>query len=127
MRISDGGSDLCASDLSSHRFRLPPRRTIGSSWVASAFKVEDGGVRPAVLVIADQRARCIGRKRGLARPRSTKEDRSIAVRANVGRTVHRYDTRRSEEHTPELHSLMGISYAVFRLQKKNQLPIDNKT
>src|SRR3546814_7573405 len=27
--------------------------------------------------------------------------------------------RRSEEHTSELQSLMRISYAVFRLQKKN--------
>src|SRR3546814_6749177 len=29
------------------------------------------------------------------------------------------DTRRSEEHTSELQSLMRISYAVFCLQKKN--------
>src|SRR3546814_4363070 len=31
--------------------------------------------------------------------------------------------RRSEEHTSELQSLMRISYAVFCLNKKNQLPI----
>src|SRR3546814_5223711 len=30
------------------------------------------------------------------------------------------DTRRSEEHTSELQSLMRISYAVFRLKKTNQ-------
>src|SRR3546814_1155164 len=29
---------------------------------------------------------------------------------------------RSEEHTSELQSLMRISYAVFCLQKKNQMP-----
>src|SRR3546814_8617185 len=29
---------------------------------------------------------------------------------------------RSEEHTSELQSLMRISYAVFCLKKKNQLP-----
>src|SRR3546814_4966448 len=29
------------------------------------------------------------------------------------------DTRRSEEHTSELQSLMRISYAVFCLKKKN--------
>src|SRR3546814_5492982 len=29
-------------------------------------------------------------------------------------------THRSEEHTSELQSLMRISYAVFRLQKKTQ-------
>src|SRR3546814_8792419 len=32
------------------------------------------------------------------------------------------DTRRSEEHTSELQSLMRISYAVFCLIKKNLLP-----
>src|SRR3546814_9807643 len=30
------------------------------------------------------------------------------------------DTRRSEEHTSELQSLMRISYAVFCLKKKNK-------
>src|SRR3546814_8711426 len=33
---------------------------------------------------------------------------------------------RSEEHTSELQSLMRISYAVYRLQKKNKYP-QNKT
>src|SRR3546814_1018771 len=32
-------------------------------------------------------------------------------------------TRRSEEHTSELQSLMRISYAVFCLKKKNKLNI----
>src|SRR3546814_4856465 len=32
---------------------------------------------------------------------------------------------RSEEHTSELQSLMRISYAVFRLKKKNQAQIHN--
>src|SRR3546814_10427987 len=31
---------------------------------------------------------------------------------------------RSEEHTSELQSLMRISYAVFRLKKKNKPPIN---
>src|SRR3546814_3939112 len=35
-------------------------------------------------------------------------------------------TRRSEEHTSELQSLMRISYAVFCLKKKNER-IDNHT
>src|SRR3546814_8844921 len=33
------------------------------------------------------------------------------------------DTRRSEEHTSELQSLMRISYAVFCLKKKNIINI----
>src|SRR3546814_1529714 len=32
---------------------------------------------------------------------------------------------RSEEHTSELQSLMRISYAVFCLKKKNNIPQDN--
>src|SRR3546814_8841781 len=32
------------------------------------------------------------------------------------------ETRRSEEHTSELQSLMRISYAVFCLKKKNKKP-----
>src|SRR3546814_4686351 len=35
----------------------------------------------------------------------------------------RMDTRRSEEHTSELQSLMRISYAVFGLKKKNQFTV----
>src|SRR3546814_4857417 len=35
-------------------------------------------------------------------------------------TVLASSTRRSEEHTSELQSLMRISYAVFCLKKKNQ-------
>src|SRR3546814_5770533 len=36
-----------------------------------------------------------------------------------GKTI-RWNTRRSEEHTSELQSLMRISYAVFCLKKKKQ-------
>src|SRR3546814_4099709 len=35
---------------------------------------------------------------------------------------HQRKATRSEEHTSELQSLMRISYAVFRLQKKNNTP-----
>src|SRR3546814_5951153 len=35
-------------------------------------------------------------------------------------------TRRSEEHTSELQSLMRISYAVFCLKKKNNTETNNK-
>src|SRR3546814_6762690 len=37
----------------------------------------------------------------------------------------RADHLRSEEHTPELQSLMRISYAVFCLKKKNTVHIKN--
>src|SRR3546814_5520731 len=46
--------------------------------------------------------------------------RSIAMGATGGTPMARAVlTRRSEEHTSELQSLMRISYAVFCLKKKN--------
>src|SRR3546814_6694700 len=52
------------------------------------------------------------------------EDRTISGREPVARRGARrqqrlFRSRRSEEHTSELQSLMRISYAVFCLQKKN--------
>src|SRR3546814_7440814 len=50
----------------------------------------------------------------------------VALPARRRDPVHRRDqrgadgTRRSEEHTSELQSLMRISYAVFCLKKKKQ-------
>src|SRR3546814_10767060 len=40
-------------------------------------------------------------------------------------SISRPDSRRSEEHTSELQSLMSISYAVFCL-KTNKKPTENK-
>src|SRR3546814_2673010 len=41
------------------------------------------------------------------------------VRRLIPRNIQLRSTRRSEEHTSELQSLMRISYAVFCLKKKN--------
>src|SRR3546814_2249292 len=43
----------------------------------------------------------------------------------IARRLERRDAlfQRSEEHTSELQSLMRISYAVFCLKKKKQIPI----
>src|SRR3546814_8897591 len=53
------------------------------------------------------------------------------MRTGAGRSGHRSEFRRSEEHTSELQSLMRISYAVFCLKKKNkkqtQTYIDTKS
>src|SRR3546814_2384076 len=48
------------------------------------------------------------------------DDRAERCRCAVSRSVA---TRRSEEHTSELQSLMRISYAVFCLKKKKQTNI----
>ena len=41
----------------------------------------------------------------------------MEVLFNVGRAFHQVRERRSEEHTSELQSRTGISYAVFCLKK----------
>src|SRR3546814_9543320 len=46
--------------------------------------------------------------------------RSSHARGPSGRPARRRRSRRSEEHTYELQSLMRISYAVFCLKKKSQ-------
>src|SRR3546814_9357198 len=46
-------------------------------------------------------------------------DHVINKKADVIRVYLPPDSNRSEEHTSELQSLMRISYAVFRLKKKN--------
>src|SRR3546814_10784081 len=58
--------------------------------IAAALEIEDRGVRPAMLVVADQRTRGIGRQRRLAGAREAEEDRGVAVRPDIRRTVHRH-------------------------------------
>src|SRR3546814_8697914 len=81
--------------------------------------------------------------RGFARrdqPRRTGADhQDVAMRVALGVAVRighrrgdaearrRADTRRSEEHTSELQSLMRISYAVFCLKKKKSNSQRNNT
>src|SRR3546814_9190186 len=79
-------------------------------------------------------------------PRSTRTDtlfpyttlfRSLSVAGEISSSVsptnkpeqqwekQRWSTRRSEEHTSELQSLMRISYAVFCLKKKKKKKYTN--
>src|SRR3546814_8759733 len=95
MRISDWSSDVCSSDV------FAPR----SRWRASQRKPHrqrrTRDLAAAVLGASDPR------RRRPAAPRRLHPLQS-------GETW----TRRSEEHTSELQSLMRISYAVFCLKKK---------
>ena len=59
--------------------------------VAAALEVEDPGVAPAVLVVADQGALRVGREGRLARSREPEEDRDLLLGADVRRAVHRED------------------------------------
>src|SRR3546814_9585468 len=57
-----------------------------------------------------------------AQPSSPKYGRARNPRNPRSAAARRGETRRSEEHTSELQSLMRISYAVFGLKKKTQTP-----
>src|SRR3546814_1861364 len=48
---------------------------------------------------------------------------SIAIAASLDDVSSRFSSKRSEEHTSELQSLMRISYAVFCLKKKTKTNI----
>src|SRR3546814_7594125 len=94
MRISDGSSDVCSSDLD-HAQLLGAQLLVGSQLRPLRRKIQQR--RPgnnAFLVVVDGAARGSGRRRFVRR------------------------CHRSEEHTSELQSLMRISYAVFCLKKK---------
>src|SRR3546814_3936007 len=78
---------------------------------------------PALRLDLGAKRRCAGP--GIAFERG---DRGVLVLDHAGDGAERTvgDVPRSEEHTPELQSLMRTSYAVFGLQKKisdDQLPM----
>src|SRR3546814_10145535 len=100
MRISDWSSDACSSDLGTKRF------ITGNPLFGSLVALLQGG-RP-ILGVIDMPI-LEERWVGAAGHPTTFTDR------NGTRTAR---TRRSEEHTSELQSLMRISYAVFCLTKK---------
>src|SRR3546814_7756480 len=65
------------------------------------------------------------------RTRAARQGRKGAVRAHRGSgngngTANPTGSKRSEEHTSELQSLMRISYAVFCLKKKKKKTTTNK-
>src|SRR3546814_4643201 len=93
MRISDWSSDVCSSDLAGSDRSLV---RISFSFCLSVLKRS-----PKPLALA-----------------STRRNRSSLISSD---TVVAEFTRRSEEHTSELQSLMRISYAVFCLKKKHNL------
>src|SRR3546814_8920753 len=107
MRISDWGSDVCASD----------RRGRRRGAVAADLRLCD-------MVARRTAAPDPARLRGSAPLYPGKGRRERASGAQDPRT-HRqgrpqiWRVARSEEHTSELQSLMRNSYAVFCLKKKN--------
>src|SRR3546814_8840131 len=103
MRISDWSAEVCSSDLiGPHAF--PDR---GDDLGHDAHAVfQAAAITIAALVVE------FGRE---ALQAAAGVDGKLEA---VGTGL--FGVSRSEEHTSELQSLMRISYAVFRLQKKNR-------
>src|SRR3546814_1481372 len=132
MRISDWSSDVCSSDLF-HEARMfgEVADRIAAVEEDAFVAVDIGQLRFAARGRGE--AGIIGERAGLgvefADIDDVGADGARQDRAVDGRVAQR-DFRgvghilfpRSEEHTSELQSLMRISYAVFCLKKKKQLP-----
>src|SRR3546814_6545345 len=118
MRISDWSSDVCSSDLFSafeltrYAYPLLTRHAVSSV-------VNVGSVSGETHVRS-------GTPYGMTKAAMHQMTRNLAVEwAEDGVRVNAVApwyirTRRSEEHTSELQSLMRISYAVFCLKKKTK-------
>src|SRR3546814_6969070 len=111
MRISDWSSDVCSSDLTGEEVVLHRRRF-------HEARGED------VVVVGVHRGGDFAREAeperrlriDLSRVREQRVEPHVGIALDVD---HRRD--RSEEHTSELQSLMRISYAVLRLNKKTNI------
>src|SRR3546814_5899223 len=105
MRISDWSSDVCSSDLPvSGQFVVHVDGNYRNS----------GDMRVGGLIYAEPL------REHLLSLASDAADTGDAAEAE--RLTSAANSRRSEEHTSELQSLMRISYAVFCLQKQKQHP-----
>ncbi|MNT05893.1 hypothetical protein D3C72_1405380 [compost metagenome] len=78
-------------------FRFGFGRKLDRLGVAAAFEVEDAVLAPAMLVIADQRARRIGRQRGLAGAGQAEEHGGITFWTDIGRAMHGHDALGRQE------------------------------
>src|SRR3546814_1123623 len=138
MRISDWSSDVCSSDL--WWFVVGERYAawIEKQFVAEGSKTQVFGYARKVpyLVVTGAKVRTtftpdlpavsdlqldMGIRIPVLRdwPGNKPVNGQAAYTSHVVELPVRNDDR-SEEHTSELQSLMRISYAVFRLKKKNQ-------
>src|SRR3546814_5614288 len=115
MRISDWSSDVCSSDL------LPPGDTRNGSGQLRITGIEQIG--PAGAVVAAFQTGESATLRLHYETLDTVADVNVGIQIldSQGTCVLSLAlTRRSEEHTSELQSLMRISYAVFCLKKKKK-------
>src|SRR3546814_2907707 len=101
--------------------------------IKTSERLEYGGAHRSPLFAGIEHHRFGGQVQGLAlmidmRMNHDRKDRTSALKRQ-GKPLQPLivrRSRRSEEHTSELQSLMRISYAVFCLQKKKNLHKINK-
>src|SRR3546814_5401594 len=107
MRISDWSSDVCSSDLPLGIDCVEgERRLAGAGQPGDHHQLVAGQGDVDILQIVLARA-------------ADRDHRTLRTVWHQKGTAFRGWSRRSEEHTSELQSLMRISYAVFCLKKKN--------
>src|SRR3546814_4679579 len=110
MRISDWSSDVCSSDLLDHR--ADDRRLVAGA-IERLLDRDDVGIGRRLPQKGENDVETLI---GMVDEDVLRADRRETVATMFADAFG--ETRRSEEHTSELQSLMRISYAVFCLKKK---------
>src|SRR3546814_7851400 len=116
MRISDGSSDVCSSDLLLNNLADKADQLIIGGGIANTFLAAAGykiGKSLCEMDMLDTARKIRDKIQARGGDIPLPEDVVCATEF------------RSEEHTSELQSLMRISYAVFCLKKKNT-PTDTR-
>src|SRR3546814_2343282 len=107
MRISDWSSDVCSSDLND----IDANRDLVLRLMDALNECDVAIIREIIHPDAEWWVLGFG---------SFDRETLIAQLSDMLGAAKVKETKRSEEHTSELQSLMRISYAVFCLNKKRQ-------
>src|SRR3546814_5544786 len=123
MRISDWSSDVCSSDLAGPVILGSARQARGmdssNKKIEIVFAADSNCPVQAVSDPGNDRCRTRGDQFGACSCQGAWPTAMPDCRlAGHSRGDYMFASKRSEEHTSELQSLMRISYAVFCLKKK---------
>src|SRR3546814_2428427 len=117
MRISDWSSDVCSSDLLGPELAQAVQEFLRAADAGEGIDAPSGEAAVARLEARPQHRQAA--RQALAGEGAVGDHhRGVGAREAP---LRRLAQGRSEEHTSELQSLMRISYAVFCLQKKNNI------
>src|SRR3546814_8835933 len=123
MRISDWSSDVCSSDLGHVKQSKPipipafPLKGKGQKGVALLTVLLLVAVMSVLVMGMLDDIRFGLRRASNAQAMAQAQWYALGAESLAMAQIDRLSTRRSEEHTSELQSLMRISYAVFCLTK----------